>query len=135
MFFHTRKSTTGESLPSWITSKGPAYLKQHVRHSKYDPLVEEVEILDVNPKYAHVQLPDGKTTTVSLKHLTCKPAEDIGLASKVDSSNTEKENISPMPAQTTDTVEDSQPLPVQQDTLRRSTRIRNAPAYLEDYER
>ncbi|KAA3675886.1 uncharacterized protein DEA37_0003823 [Paragonimus westermani] len=39
------------------------------RASKYDPVVEEVELLDCNPQYAQVRLPNGKEETVSVKHL------------------------------------------------------------------
>ena len=46
-----------------------AYLRKHVRHSKYDPLLEEVEVLDVNPQYAHVRLPSGVESTVSIRDL------------------------------------------------------------------
>ena len=69
MFQHPRRSTNGNSLPSWLLSPGPVYLKRHVRTSKYDPLVDEVELIEANPQYAHVRLPDGKESTVSLRHL------------------------------------------------------------------
>ena len=39
-------------------------LKRHVRRSKYEPLIDEVELLDANPSYAHVKLQDGGETTV-----------------------------------------------------------------------
>ena len=44
-------------------------LKRQVRSSKTDPLVDEVELLEANPNYAHVRYPDGRETTVSIKHL------------------------------------------------------------------
>ena len=44
-------------------------MKRHVRQSKYDPLVEEVEILEVNPNTSHVRTLHGKEMTVSNKHL------------------------------------------------------------------
>ena len=44
-------------------------MKRHVRHSKYEPLVDEVDLLEANPQYAYVRLPDGRETTVSVKHL------------------------------------------------------------------
>ena len=69
MFSHRRRSTSGNSLPSWLLSPGPVYLKRHVRASKYDPLVDEVELLEANTHYAHVRMPDGRETTVSLRHL------------------------------------------------------------------
>ena len=52
---------------------GPVLLKCHVSSSKTNPLVEEVELLQTNPLYAHVHYPDGWETTVSVKHLVPKP--------------------------------------------------------------
>ncbi|CAG2223252.1 unnamed protein product [Mytilus edulis] len=43
--------------------------ESHLRATKYDPLVEEVDLLEANPTYAHVRLPDGRETTVSVRHL------------------------------------------------------------------
>ena len=68
-FLFNRRSSTGTTLPQWLSSPGPVLLKRNVRHSKYDPLVDEVELLESNPKYAHVRLPDGRETTVSLHQL------------------------------------------------------------------
>ena len=47
-------------------------MKRQVRTSKMDPLVEEVELLQANPHYAHVRYPDGRETTVATKHLAPK---------------------------------------------------------------
>ncbi|XP_068246611.1 uncharacterized protein [Palaemon carinicauda] len=69
LFLHSRRSTTGQSLPTWLIQGGRALLRRHVRHSKNDPLVDEVEIVETNPEYAHVKLSDGRATTVSLRHL------------------------------------------------------------------
>ena len=44
-------------------------MKKQVRASKYDPLMEEVELLQCNPEYAHVRMNNGRETTVSLRHL------------------------------------------------------------------
>ena len=44
-------------------------MKRNVRCSKYEPLVDEVELLSANPQYAHVRLPNGNETTVSLRQL------------------------------------------------------------------
>lgn len=43
MFNHPRQSTYGTSLPSETV-----LLKKCVRQSKYDPLVEEVELIQAN---------------------------------------------------------------------------------------
>jgi len=56
-------------LRSWLTTPGPVLLKRHVRNSKMDPLVEEVDLIEANPRYAYVSLPDGRQSTVATKHL------------------------------------------------------------------
>ena len=56
-------------MPTWLTTPGPVLLKRHVRSSKFEPLVDEVELIEANPSYAHIRLPDGRKDTVSLKHL------------------------------------------------------------------
>ena len=62
-------------MPSWLCNPGPVFLKRHVRLNKTDPLVDEVELIQANPHYAHIRYPDGKETTVSIKHLA--PANKI----------------------------------------------------------
>jgi len=73
MFNFTRRSSSGQSMPSWLCEKGKVLLRRHVRHSKFEPLVDEVELLQANPNYAHVRYADGHETTVSTRHLA--PAE------------------------------------------------------------
>ena len=68
-FVFQRRSTSGTSVPTWLTEKDTALLKRAVRRSKQDPLCDEVEILHVNPGYAHIRTPDGKEKTVFLKQL------------------------------------------------------------------
>ena len=63
------RSSTGSSIPTWLTVLGPVYVKRNVRNSKMDPLVDQVDLLQVNPHYAHVRYPDGRETTVSTKSL------------------------------------------------------------------
>lgn len=67
-FKFNRRSTCGESAPSWL-KPGPALLRRFVRRSKYDPLVDEVQILDANPNYAHIRYQNGRETTVSVRDL------------------------------------------------------------------
>ena len=55
--------------PTWLATPGPVFLKRHVRTNKMEPLVDEVELLGANPNYVHICYPDGRTTTVSIKHL------------------------------------------------------------------
>ena len=44
-------------------------MKKSVRQSKYDPLVEEVMLLDSNPQYALIRHKDGRESTVSTRQL------------------------------------------------------------------
>ena len=44
-------------------------MKRHVRRSKYDPLVEEVDVIEVNPSTSHVRTVEGRELTVSNRHL------------------------------------------------------------------
>ena len=66
------RSSAGASIPTWLATPGPLYIKCQVRTSKMDPLVDEVELLQANPHYAHVHYPDGRETTVATKHLAPK---------------------------------------------------------------
>ena len=70
MFVFQRRSTSGTSVPSWLTEEDTAYLKRQVRNSKQDPLCDLVEVLEVNPTYAHIRTQDGVEKTVNLKHLS-----------------------------------------------------------------
>ena len=63
-----RRSTNGPSVPSWMNDVDTALLKKHVRN-KQDALVEEVELLEVNPYYAYVRTDNGTEKTVSLRDL------------------------------------------------------------------
>ena len=44
-------------------------LKQHNRSNKYDALVQEVELIEANPQYAHVRYTNGREDTVATKYL------------------------------------------------------------------
>lgn len=69
MFTHNRRSSAGTTLPQWLLTSGPVLLRRNSRVSKYEPLVEEVELLECNPEYAHVRLSDGREENVSLRNL------------------------------------------------------------------
>ena len=66
-FSYERLPVNGHSMPTWLSSPGPVLLKKHVRSSKYDALVEEAELISVNPNYALVRKQNGQETTVSLR--------------------------------------------------------------------
>ena len=40
-----------------------------MRRLKYEPLVDEVELLHANPNYAHIRHSDGRESTVSARDL------------------------------------------------------------------
>ena len=49
MFSYQHRSSAGQYIPSWLSEPGKLLLKKYVRHSKYDPLVEEVDLIEANP--------------------------------------------------------------------------------------
>ena len=71
---YNRKTSSGSSLPVWLMNPGTVLLKQNARASKYDPIVEEVDLIEANPNYAHVKLRSGVEKTVALRNLA--PAGD-----------------------------------------------------------
>ena len=100
MFKFQRRSSSGHSVPSWLTTAETAYLRKRVRQSKYEPLVEEVEILHSNPEYAHVRLPSGIESTVSIRDLApCHGATDT--ASRVPPPIIHPSSSTPLPVQDT----------------------------------
>jgi hypothetical protein len=50
----------------WLTYPGPVLIKKHVCASKYDPLVEEVDLTEAKPDYAYVKLADIHGLTLPL---------------------------------------------------------------------
>lgn len=88
LFSFPRKSSNGYSLPSWLCRPGPVYLRRHVRHSKHEPLVDEVELLETHPKFARIKLPSGRESTVALKDLAPLPGDD-GISPQPDENPAE----------------------------------------------
>ena len=78
LFAYNRKSTTGCTLPSWLSQPGKVLYKRGVRPSKFDPLVDEVDLLDANQQYAFIQTKDGREVTVPTKHLAPAGHENAG---------------------------------------------------------
>ena len=72
LFNFPRKSTSGRTIPSWL-KPGPVYVKNHTRKSKNDPPASSATLIHVNPQYAHVRLPSGVETTVSLRDVARHP--------------------------------------------------------------
>ena len=54
------RSSHGTSITLWLTTPGPVLFCRFVHANKSDPLVDQVELKEVNPNYAHVQHMDGR---------------------------------------------------------------------------
>ena len=86
---HVRRFVSGPALPSWL-KPGPIFAKKHVRN-KDESLVEEAELIECNPTYAHIRLISGRETTVSTRDIaprvesTTALPENNGETSFIDS--------------------------------------------------
>ena len=149
MFNYNRRSTNGESLPSWLTTPGKVHMKRHVCHSKYEPLVEEVDLLEANPMYAFIRNADGRESTVSLRDLppVGAPIEDEFIGVNTQSHNTDNAEFVPpekmvdhdIQIETTPAVEVITDTPSvntgevvnNNPSVRRSARLKKAPTLLD----
>ena len=136
IFNFQRRSTSGSSIPSWLATPGPVLIKSHVRSSKFDPLTEEVHLIEANPQYAHVRYPDGKEDTVALKHLAPKPTSNDEILETNRVVEVENPANDAAPANESFTTEDVDAKPIQNESLndpscetklRRSQRVRKPP--------
>ena len=111
---YSRRTASGPILPTWLLEKGKALLRRHVRPSKYDPLVDEVEIVDTNPCYARVCLPNGREKTVSLRDLAPVPRSKTVQISeppvRIESATTEQPPTETIPPPNTDCVLEPPPI-------------------------
>ena len=70
MKHHTSAFSVSLDNPTPVpATTGPVYMRRQVRANMTKPLVDEVEMLQANPHYAHVRYPGGRETTVAIKHL------------------------------------------------------------------
>ena len=109
MFTFPRKSSSGCSLPSWL-KPGPILVKRHVRN-KGDPLVDDAELLEVNPAYGKVRLENGREINVSLRDLAPTPKgyhNDTGEIQILPTENFEINNNS-AETETNNLIENSDP--------------------------
>lgn len=83
-FSFPRRSVTGSTVPTWLSSPCRVLLRRHVRN-KNDPLVDEVDLVEANPLYAHVRFPSGREDTVSIQDLA--PIGDTPAAPNIESSD------------------------------------------------
>ena len=68
-----QRSTLGISTPSWLSSPGTVLVRKHVRGSKYEPVVEEADLIHATPNYAFIRFKNGHEATVSLKDVAPTP--------------------------------------------------------------
>ena len=67
-------------MPSWLISPSPVLLCRFVCANKNDPLVDQVDLQEANPTYAHVCYMDGRQSTVSLRDLAPCPSIPLDMA-------------------------------------------------------
>ena len=133
MLSHARRSVNGITISSWL-KPGPIYAKRHVRN-KHEPLVDEAELIELNPNYAHVRMQDGRETTVSIRNLS---PHQSGNDNQIEHDTSDK-SIMPEPviednanqtesanSSDSDLKQPDESVNLSQDkvTLRRSTRVR-----------
>ena len=128
-FAYSRKTAAGQSLPTWLTTPGNVLYKKHVRHSKYEPLVETVELLEANPNYAYVRFPNGREDTVSIQDLapSGRPTGEDGMDGRIEDPDPPPLNITDNPTTTPVKERESinSDIPTELNMpLRRSSRIR-----------
>ena len=92
LFKFPRRFVPGMTIPTWLLDSRSAYLRRFVRNSKYEPLVDPIEIVHANPSYSHVRFPNGRIDTVSNTDLSPAPPS---LQSESASSTPVKSYISP----------------------------------------
>ena len=136
----------GRSLPTWLITPNTVLLKRFVRN-KSEPLCDEVELLDANPKTALVRFPDGRECTVSVSDLAAlsdmsdnEPCDVPETPTENRTSDTDAETVQSETGQNghaghdateTNQTVDLHDLPAP--SLRRSTRIRRPPDRFGDY--
>ena len=87
MFKHPRRTSLGNSLPSWLLTPGPVLIRNYYRTNKYQPLVNEVELIDANPNYAKIRYQDGREANVSIKDLAPAGCDTSTLPLNTDTNN------------------------------------------------
>ena len=128
LFSYTRKTASGSCLPEWLTTFGSTVLlRRHERGSKYEPVVERVELMNCNPQYAQIRLEGGHETTVSLRDLapyTDVPGDELPQSDLPDNVTNEGDTT---PSAHSEVGEDHNVTLVDCATPRRSGRVRVEP--------
>ena len=144
IFNFSRKVSSGITLPSWLIERGKVLLHRHVKHSKYDDQCDEVDLVETNPSYARVRLPNGQEKSVSLRDLApmpslpqenprsvsntdSNPCNDVSISEPTVTQGLMTEDVSPSPNAPSEPAS-SRPLP---NLVRQSQRLRSQPNRLE----
>ena len=105
-------------------------MKRHVRTSKYDPLVDEVELIQASSSLAHVRLQNGREVTILLRDVAPfrekEIIDDVGLQPLNNTELLPEENLNNSQSSSDKVVTDSsaknEPVNVsEQQILRRTT--------------
>ena len=128
LFKYSRKSTSGTSIPTWV-KPGPIYIRNHSRISKNDPLVTPATLLEINPHYAHIRLPSGVETTVSVQDIAPNNAQEE------DSHGEDTHEVHcPDERETNDSTDDAnENHPQETQNVRRSSRAHRVPEKYKDF--
>lgn len=100
MFTHVRKSTFGESMPTWLQTVNKI-LKRNFNRTKYDPLVEEIELIEPNLRYSVIHLGGGREVTVSNRHIAPSGEQVIAMLSREQCPSTYRspgQDLAPQPS-------------------------------------
>jgi len=57
------------SIPTWLSAPGPVFLKRRLRSSRYDPIVDEAELVHATPNYVQIRFPSGRESTAPLRDI------------------------------------------------------------------
>ena len=113
MLGYQRRSSSGRSIPTWLTDYGSTVLlKKGVRSSKYDSMHDEVELIEANPDYAYIKYPDGSESTVSSRRLAPLGGNDC----KIEDENSLSDGFNRIrdPVIVSDSGEDIETIKVEQ---------------------
>ena len=143
LFNFPRKVSSSNTLPSWLMEQGKVLLRRHVKNSKYDDQCDEVDLVESNPSYARVRLPNGQEKSVSLRDLAPMPSLTQEVPNSISNNNpcndlsiseptvTSEPMIVAGPPTPIETSVSSTPLP---NPVRQSQRVRSEPTRL-DYQK
>ena len=89
-------------MPAWLVSPGATVFERKYVRNKQDPLVEEVQLLEANPRFSRVLFPDRRESSLSTPDLAPSGQQAIALDQKHDESDSCPEL--PLPSQQTESV-------------------------------